>query len=135
LELPFFLLGNSKKLTKAQARKYEAMLLRIRDELSRQIAFLRGTSLTRADEVNPEEDGTDAFERQLALKLAANEGDAIFEIDEALMRIKEGTYAVCEECGCIISPPRLKALPFARHCVECKSRSEKNGGYSQRRFF
>ena len=127
--------GNSKKLTKAQARKYEAMLLRIRDELSRQIAFLRGTSLTRADEVNPEEDGTDAFERQLALKLAANEGDAIFEIDEALMRIKEGTYAVCEECGCIISPPRLKALPFARHCVECKSRSEKNGGYSQRRFF
>jgi len=127
--------GKSRKLTKAQAKKYEAMLIRIRDELSRQIAFLRGTSLTRADEVNPEEDGSDAFERQLALKLAANEGDAIFEIDEALVRIKEGTYAVCEDCGCIISPARLKALPFARQCVECKSLCEKNGGYSQRRFF
>jgi histone H1/5 len=127
--------GNAKKLTKAEAKTYEAMLIRIRDELSRQIAFLRGTSLTRADEVNPEEDGTDAFERQLALKLAANEGDAIFEIDEALVRIKEGVYAICEDCGCIISPARLKALPFARQCVECKSLCERSGGYSQRRFF
>ncbi len=126
---------SQRKLTKKQSAQYEASLIRIRDELSRQIAFLRGTSLTRSDEVNPEEDGTDAFERQLALKLAANEGDAVFEIDEALHRIKDGTYAVCEDCGCIISSARLKALPFARQCVECKSLSEKNGGYSQRRFF
>ena len=85
--------------------------------------------------MNAAEDGSDAFERQLALKLAANEGDAVFEIDEALQRINEGTYAVCEDCECIISPARLKALPFARQCVECKQMAEKNGGYQQRRFF
>jgi len=108
--------------------------MRLRDELSRQIAYLRGASLTRDDEVNVAADGTDAFERQLALKLAANEGDAIFEIDEALQRIKEGVYAQCEDCGSIISSARLKALPFARRCMGCKSVSENNGGYQQRRF-
>ena len=125
---------SAKKITKAQAKRYEATLLRIRDELSRQIAFLRGTSLTRADEVNTQEDGSDAFERQLALKLAANEGDAIFEIDEALERLRNGEYAICEDCGCIIGAPRLQALPFARRCVGCKSLSEKTSDYQQRRF-
>lgn len=124
-----------KKITARQAKEYETMLLRLRDEISRQIAYLRGASLTRADEVNPEEDGTDAFERQLALKLASEEGDAIFEIDEALHRIKEETYGVCEDCQCVISPARLKALPFARRCVSCKAEAEKNNHSNNRRYF
>jgi len=125
----------ARKLTEKQSKAYEQMLLRLRDELSRQIAYLRGASLTRSDEVNPEEDGSDAFERQLALKLASNEGDAIFEIDEALQRIKEGTYAVCEDCGCIINSARLKALPFVRRCVDCKRVAEKKRTSSDRRYF
>lgn len=125
----------TRKLTEKQSKAYEQMLLRLRDELSRQIAYLRGASLTRSDEVNPEEDGSDAFERQLALKLASNEGDAIFEIDEALQRIKDGTYAICEDCGCIINSPRLKALPFVRRCVECKRIAEKKRTADDRRYF
>ncbi len=124
-----------RKLTKKQLKDYEGMLLRIRDELSRQIAFLRGASLIRSDEVNPEEDGSDAFERQLALKLASSEGDAIFEIDEALQRIREGMYGVCQDCDCIISEARLKALPFARRCVQCKAMAEKSRGVNDRRYF
>ncbi len=125
----------TRKLTSKQSKEYEQMLLRLRDELSRQIAFLRGASLTRSDEVNPEEDGSDAFERQLALKLASNEGDAIFEIDEALQRIKDGVYAICEDCGCVVSSARLKALPFVRRCVECKIIAEKKRNSDDRRYF
>ncbi len=125
----------TRKLTPSQSKTYEQMLLRLRDELSRQIAFLRGASLTRSDEVNPEEDGSDAFERQLALKLASNEGDAIFEIDEALQRIKDGAYAICQDCGCIINSARLKALPFVRRCVECKRVAEKKRTADDRRYF
>lgn len=125
----------TKKLTAEQSKVYEQMLLRLRDELSRQIAFLRGASLTRSDEVNPEEDGSDAFERQLALKLASNEGDAIFEIDEALQRIKDGVYAICQDCGCIVNSARLKALPFVRRCVECKRVAEKKRTVDDRRYF
>lgn len=127
--------GNGRRLTDKQLEEFKDMLMRIRAELLRQIAYLRGASLTRADEVNPEEDGTDAFERQLALKLAAGEGDSIFEIDEALERIRLKVYGVCEECACLVPSPRLKALPFARRCVECQSKVEQNPRMSDHRYF
>jgi len=111
------------------------MLLTVREQLSHQVEYLRGTSLTRADSVYSEEDGTDAFERQLALKLASSDGDSIFEIDQALRRLDEGAYGVCEDCSELIEEVRLRALPFARRCVKCKSLVEKNGYVSSRRSF
>ena len=43
------------------------------------------------------------------------------EIDIALAKIKEGTYGVCEQCHSTIPKERLKALPHAALCVQCKS--------------
>jgi DnaK suppressor protein len=45
-------------------------------------------------------------------------------IDDALDSLEEGSYGVCAECGNEISEKRLHALPFARLCVECKSKRE-----------
>jgi len=42
------------------------------------------------------------------------------QIDDALHRLRDGTYGSCEDCGREISPERLKAMPFARRCVECQ---------------
>ncbi len=50
--------------------------------------------------------------------------DTLEKIDHALKKLEEGTYGVCEDCGNEISEQRLKALPFAVHCVECKQRRE-----------
>ncbi|MCC6543705.1 MAG: TraR/DksA C4-type zinc finger protein [Nitrospirae bacterium] len=50
--------------------------------------------------------------------------DTLEKIDHALKKLEEGTYGICEDCGNEISEPRLKALPFAVLCVECKQRSE-----------
>jgi len=49
------------------------------------------------------------------------------EIDHALAKIANRTYGLCERCGQPIPRPRLKALPYARLCVACKS-----GGLSRR---
>jgi DnaK suppressor protein len=46
------------------------------------------------------------------------------QVDEALRRLDEGTYGICEDCGRPISPERLKAMPFARRCVECQRKAE-----------
>ena len=46
------------------------------------------------------------------------------QIDEALRRLNEGTYGFCEDCAQPISPERLKAVPFARRCVECQRKAE-----------
>ena len=112
-------------MTKAQKDKFRDMLLSVRDRVSRQITALKDDSLTRHDEVNTVEDGTDAFERQFALSLVTSENDALHEIDEALRRIEGGEYGVCEGCGEIIEEPRLKALPFVRMCIGCQSEAEK----------
>ena len=116
-----------KKLSVRAAKKFKDMLLTVREQLSHQIEYLRGDSLTIADSVYSPEDGTDAFERQLALKLAGSEGDSLFEIDEALRRLNDGTYGVCEDCEDLIEEARLKALPFARRCIKCKTYLEGHG--------
>ena len=71
------------------------------------------------------EDRTDDFDREFALNLVSSEHDAIFEIDEALRRIAEGTYGICDTCNCLIERTRLRALPFAKLCVRCQSETER----------
>ncbi len=113
------------RLTAKTEEEYKALLIAMRNRLTGQIAALKGDSLQRQDAVNSEEDGTDAFERQFALNLASTENDVVFEIDEALQRLAQRTYGVCEQCGGGIEAARLKALPFVRMCIGCKTENEK----------
>lgn len=64
-------------------------------------------------------------DRELGLLLGDREREKLHNIDEALLRIDEGEYGICEECEEEIPLGRLKAMPFARHCVKCKSDIEK----------
>lgn len=64
-------------------------------------------------------------DRELGLLLGDREREKVHAIDEALLRINEDEYGICEECEEEIPLGRLKAMPFARHCVKCKSDLEK----------
>jgi RNA polymerase-binding transcription factor DksA len=72
------------------------------------------------DEESGEGD-TLAVERERDLALSAQAQAAVEEIDLALEKIKEGTYGVCEQCHNTIPKERLRALPYAALCVQCKS--------------
>lgn len=72
--------------------------------------------------------GSDAYDRDFALSVLAKDQDALYEIEEALLRIKKGTYGLCEMSGKRIPIPRLEAIPFARLTVECQSQWEKEFG-------
>ncbi|MCL4474735.1 MAG: TraR/DksA C4-type zinc finger protein [Nitrospirae bacterium] len=50
--------------------------------------------------------------------------ERLLGIDEALMKLREGTYGVCEECGGEITPERLKVMPFAIYCRDCQEKRE-----------
>jgi RNA polymerase-binding transcription factor DksA len=69
--------------------------------------------------------GSDAYDRDFALSLLSQEQDALYEIDEALKRIEQGTYGICELCSKPILHARLEAIPFARFTVDCQSQLEK----------
>jgi DnaK suppressor protein len=116
--------GEKRRLSKSERDHFRMLLIAMKEHLTGQVASLKGDSLKREDGVNSAEDGTDAFERQFALTIASAENHDLVEIDEALQRLEEGFYGVCEECTNLIEMPRLKALPFVRKCVQCQSKTE-----------
>jgi len=69
--------------------------------------------------------GTDNYEQEFALNLIDSERKILREITEALQRIEEETYGVCEVTGRGISKARLEARPWARYCIEYAKLVEK----------
>jgi DnaK suppressor protein len=67
----------------------------------------------------------DERDRELSLLLTGRDKEKLQAINEALEKIREGSYGVCEECGDKIGPGRLKVMPLAKYCVSCQSKLEK----------
>jgi len=70
------------------------------------------------------DEASDLSNRQLLLSLNEADRKKLLDIEEALERIEEGTYGICEECGEPISIKRLEVNPTSIYCVECKTRLE-----------
>jgi len=66
------------------------------------------------------EDGADTLERESLSQLAARQQKFIINLENALVRIKNGTYGVCIDTGKLISKDRLKAVPHTMHSIEAK---------------
>ncbi len=63
-------------------------------------------------------------DRNFLLRIRDRERKLISKIQEALGRIDDGTYGICESCGEDISEERLKARPVTTLCIDCKKRQE-----------
>ena len=103
---------------------FRVVLLAMRDRITGQSDAMRTAALQRNDEINPEEDGTDAFIRLQTLTQVGTQHQIVAKINEALRSIEESTYGICDMCGALISKPRLKVLPFAKNCIHCQSKIE-----------
>ena len=66
--------------------------------------------------------------KELALRLGERESQMIADIDQALLRIQEGSYGVCARCGKLIDERRLEALPTARYDAACQAIIEAANG-------
>jgi DnaK suppressor protein len=63
-------------------------------------------------------------DRNFLLRMRDRERKLIGKIKEALARIDDGTFGICEECGEEVSEERLKARPMATLCIDCKTKAE-----------
>ncbi len=114
-------------------RKQKARLLLLRDGmLDSMIVVAKDNLRSRAEGseasafgMHQADAGSDAYDRDFALSLLSQEQDALYEIDEAIKRIDNGTYGICEMSGKHIPHARLEAIPFARFTVECQSELER----------
>jgi len=104
---------------------FRKRLILLRQEAVGQSATLRTIALEHTDDRGSEDDdGSDAFMRLQNLSQVDLQNKVIQQIDEALVRIQEGKYGICEICGQLIRKPRLLNLPFVRTCMECQSAME-----------
>ena len=66
-----------------------------------------------------------SIEQDLTLYLLGNAEDVLEKIDEALVRIDNGVYGLCEDCAAVIPEARLEAIPYASQCVRCAEKAER----------
>jgi DnaK suppressor protein len=126
--------------TTAFVEKQKQRLLDLRDELVDAMTGTTRDTIRNAPEgseasgsgMHQGDAGSDAYDRDFALSVLAKEQDALYEIEQALHRIKKGTYGICEMSSRKIPTARLEAIPFARLTVECQAQWEKE--YGNRRF-
>lgn len=124
-----------KPLTKKEIAQHRNLLLELRDRVIDEISFLANDNLNRSSKESSgdlssysfhmADQGTDNFDREFAASLLNSEHDVLYEIDEALRRIEQGAYGVCEMSGKPIERERLKALPFARYCMAVQTEMER----------
>lgn len=104
-----------------------AALLKEQEELRSQLAEIEASTFSaNQSELTGEtgfdeeyaDSGTATFEREKDLSLENNVRDLLSKIEKALVRMDEGTYGVCEQCGRPIEKARVKALPYASLCIK-----------------
>lgn len=124
--------SSAKKLTAKDKTALQTALKALRARVVTEIEFLSSDGLHTGETdssvfgLHMADAGTDAFARDTTLSIMSSEHDQLYEIDQALHRLEDGTFGECETCGCHIEMGRLEARPFARMCISCKSEMEKS---------
>ncbi len=105
-------------------QRYKRLLLAKRDELSATRGgepFVPGAGGRQGDVADQATSDTEA---ELQIRLHQTDGRLLRAIEEALVRVKQGTYGVCVTCGHPISKARLNAVPWTHHCRNCKEKQQ-----------
>ncbi len=112
-------------LTKKKLNYFRELLKERLDELLSE-ANKTVTGMTNHKENLPDPSDRASLEsdRNFTLRIRDRERKLIGKIKDALDRIENGSYGICEECGEEISAERLKARPVTTLCIECKKRQE-----------
>lgn len=124
-----------KKFDKKELTEFKKLILRSKEEILEGIKHISEDTLKKSQkEASGDISGytyhmadvaTDNYDREFSLGLVSNERKFLYELDDALKRIEEGSFGICQECKSLISKNRLKAVPYARLCVKCQQKLEK----------
>jgi DnaK suppressor protein len=108
-----------------ELKRFERLLLTRRRELLEEAErTVGGMTDSRETFADPADRATLESNRNAMLRIRDRERKLIGKIDDALQRIGDGSYGLCEECGQPIGFERLKARPVTTRCIDCKSDQE-----------
>ncbi len=124
-----------KKFNREELEYFKKLILKIKEKILDEIKHISEDTLKKSQKdaagdisgytYHMADVATDTYDREFSLGLASNERQSLYELDDALKKIEEGTFGICEECKSLITKTRLKVVPFARLCVKCQEKKEK----------
>ena len=112
---------------------YKKHLLKIKEETVNDIKQMSSTNAQSQKDSSGDVSGhalhmadvaTDMYDREFNLGLASNDRELLYKVSEALGRIKENTYGICQTCDKPIAIARLKAIPYVETCLKCQEKIE-----------
>ena len=121
------------KLNKTQIKQFKQLLLQERAKFAGVIRTLAKEASKNPREasgdlssytVHMADMSADTYERELVSNLASSEQIVLYQIEDALKRIEEGTYGACQQCQKPISLSRLRAVPYTSLCISCQRTKE-----------
>jgi DnaK suppressor protein len=122
-------------MNKKELQKFEAILLEERKRYIAELAHIKTEGLMTSQKESAGEltsysfhmadQGSDTMEKEKSVFLASSMGNELYEIDQALLRVKDGKFGLCESCNKEIEPARLEAMPYAKLCIKCSRAAEK----------
>jgi DnaK suppressor protein len=111
------------RLRRLLVEKRKEILKEIINDTSR---YIKGESKQLVDTALDDGDWSIVdLAEDINLKHLSSHRDDLQKLDEAIRKLNEGTYGICEDCGDEISEKRLNILPYAIYCIDCKEKREK----------
>ena len=124
-----------KKFNRKELEYFKKLILKIKEKILDEIKHISEDTLKKSQKdaagdisgytYHMADVASDTYDREFSLGLASNERQSLYELDDALKKMEEGTFGICEECKSLITKTRLKVVPFARLCVKCQEKKEK----------
>lgn len=120
-------------LSKEQLKRFRQLLITERVKTAEEIRSIARDVATSPREasgdlsaytVHMADMSADTYERELSMNIVSSEQEVLYQIDDALKRLDEGTFGVCQQCSQPITMSRLKAVPYASMCIACQRAKE-----------
>ncbi len=123
----------AKKLSERELKRYKELLLEKQKEVLTDLEAIEQNMFQDGGEISTmpvhlADIGTDNFEQEFSLGLMQEAKRTLQEIQQALKRIENGTFGICEGLGIPIEKERLEAIPWTRYSLEYARKKEKESG-------
>ncbi len=116
------------KLSAKDLEEFQALLNKLRSMLSGDLTQLHEEAFGQNGNHDAESkagDTADGYYQEFNLRLMERDENTLAEVLEALDRIEAGSYGQCEGCEGAIAKDRLRAVPYARLCIDCQRQAER----------
>lgn len=117
--------ANKETLTATELKEIKKHLLQLKEEAMARLKDKKNMDMPEAEVGDPIDDASRSIDKEILFELSGNAHNTIEQIEAALRKMDKGIYGRCEYCRQPIPKKRIKALPFARYCVNCQHSNER----------